>query len=219
MAPVRRVLGPALLVLAVLSTAAAETLVCPANSGCVWTVTKGQTVTLTATPEAGAIFKRWTGACTGYQTSCRASLNQAQNATAWFERPPDFTSTIGALAEVKQDLYHHLYAIRKWTYDNGRTVNYSGLSRAAVQPYLTSAQYAPPGGCDYGVDSGRPNGFRFWVWCGWNQSSSAQWASELWTLFQPYGASNVFVGWGGATSASVEVWFDNISAGYRDGYK
>jgi hypothetical protein len=212
--------GTLALVLFALATASAQPQSCGPNASCTLLFPKNATITLTVSPAQGAIFKRWLGACSGYQTSCTVTLNQAKSVTAQLETPPDFSSTLHpATAESKEDLYYHLMAIRKWAYDNGRTYDYSGLSRSALQPYLTSAQFAAPTSCDYGVDNGRPNGFRFWVWCAWAKSIGGQWATELDQLFAPYGRTATTIEWGNYNDVQIVLWFDNINAGYRDGYK
>jgi len=50
---------------------------------CSYSVTAGQTVTLTATPNTGYYFERWSGACSGSET-CSLNMTAAQSVTANF---------------------------------------------------------------------------------------------------------------------------------------
>lgn len=221
MVGVRRVellAGGALLALAGLSVASAQTAGCGPNSTCGLVFRKDTTVTLTASPNEGAVFKRWLGACSGYQPSCVVTMDQAKNVAAQFETPPSFTSTIPQLAEAKQDFYALLMAIRKWAYDNGVTFNYSALSLNALTPYTSAAERTNPWGSPYQVNNGAPlggpapvDGFRLYVW-GIPAGAQAQWISEMQALFTPYGLSQVFPGWGNPTD--ISLIFNAMNAGY-----
>ncbi len=48
----------------------------------------GTAVTLAATPATGSIFNGWSGACTGTETTCTVTLNQAQTVVADFAPMP-----------------------------------------------------------------------------------------------------------------------------------
>jgi len=54
------------------------------NGGYICKVIYGGTVTLTATPAVGYIFKGWSGACTGTTTSCTVNMTVAKSVTATF---------------------------------------------------------------------------------------------------------------------------------------
>jgi Divergent InlB B-repeat domain len=60
----------------------------PAGIDCGATCSKtfdyGTKVTLTASPNAGAVFKEWTGACAGQGASCTLTITQATSANAVF---------------------------------------------------------------------------------------------------------------------------------------
>lgn len=47
----------------------------------------GSHLTLTATPDAGAVFKSWTGACFGQDATCDLTIQQATSTNAVFELP------------------------------------------------------------------------------------------------------------------------------------
>jgi len=216
--PVRRLASGGLLVLAALGTASAQSAGCGPNTTCGLVFQKNATVTLTAMPQPGAIFKRWLGACSGYQPSCVVTMTQARNVAAQFETPPSFTSTIPQLQETKQDFYALLMAVRKWAYDNGVAYDYSALSLGALTPYTTAAERTTPWGSPYVVNNGAPlggpapvNGFRLYVW-GIPAGQQAQWVAELEALFTPYGLSQVFPGWGDPTD--VSLIFNTMYAGY-----
>ncbi len=53
---------------------------------CTMTVAAGTKVTLTATPQAGAKFVKWTGACTGKALTCQVTVNKARLAVAYFRQ-------------------------------------------------------------------------------------------------------------------------------------
>jgi hypothetical protein len=51
---------------------------------CYTEVKPGQTLTLTATPQAGYAFRRWTGSCSGSSMTCRVVASDARTVTAEF---------------------------------------------------------------------------------------------------------------------------------------
>ena len=53
---------------------------------CTMTVAGGTKVTLTAVPQAGSKFVKWTGACTGKALTCRVTVNKARLAVAYFKQ-------------------------------------------------------------------------------------------------------------------------------------
>ncbi|ABS25884.1 cell wall/surface repeat-containing protein [Anaeromyxobacter sp. Fw109-5] len=66
-----------------------------ATTGCSAPIANGETVTLTATPNAGAILKRWTG-CSSYSgATCTVSMSSARSVTAAFE-PAEYALTVSA---------------------------------------------------------------------------------------------------------------------------
>jgi Divergent InlB B-repeat domain len=58
------------------------------QSSCTVNQTSGTTVTLTATPDTGATFRGWGGACTGTSTTCSVTMNAAKSVTASFTTAP-----------------------------------------------------------------------------------------------------------------------------------
>ncbi|CAK0775093.1 conserved exported hypothetical protein [Gammaproteobacteria bacterium] len=58
----------------------------------------GTSVTLKATPGAGSIFTKWSGACTGTSTSCVVAMNADKTTTANFLARPAATVITGAVA-------------------------------------------------------------------------------------------------------------------------
>lgn len=52
---------------------------------CTVTVAAGTKVTLTAAPQPGSKFVKWTGACTGKALACRVTVNKARLAVAYFK--------------------------------------------------------------------------------------------------------------------------------------
>lgn len=50
-------------------------------------------VTLTATPDAGAVFKAWTGACAGQKEPCRLTISRDTSTNAVFGLPSPTTTT------------------------------------------------------------------------------------------------------------------------------
>jgi len=74
--------------LTVLRQGAGSVTSSPAGISCGNTCTaafaQGSSVTLTATPATGWLFKHWTGACTGSSTSCTVSMTQVRSVTAVF---------------------------------------------------------------------------------------------------------------------------------------
>lgn len=56
------------------------------GSVCAWTYAAGTLVTLSATPEAGAAFARWAGACSGTAPSCAVTVTGSQSVTATFSK-------------------------------------------------------------------------------------------------------------------------------------
>ena len=67
---------------------------------CSYSVTAGQTVTLTATPNMGYYFESWSGACSGSET-CSLNMTAAQSVTANFVAIP---SGYSALSVTKSGL-------------------------------------------------------------------------------------------------------------------
>ena len=65
---------------------------CPGD--CTEAFTGGQSVTLTATPDAGATFLNWSGDCTGTSSTCVVPMTQARAVTAAFEVTPPQTLTV-----------------------------------------------------------------------------------------------------------------------------
>lgn len=63
----------------------------PAGIDCGATCSKeidyGTHLTLTATPDAGAVFKQWTGACNGQDATCDLTITQATSTNAVFDLP------------------------------------------------------------------------------------------------------------------------------------
>jgi hypothetical protein len=57
------------------------------GSGCSRIFDYGTKVTLTATPDAGAVFRTWTGACNGQGASCELTITAATSTNAVFELP------------------------------------------------------------------------------------------------------------------------------------
>jgi hypothetical protein len=51
---------------------------------CTESVTAGTSVTLTATPDSGASFSGWSGACSGTTTTCTVTMTSARSVTATF---------------------------------------------------------------------------------------------------------------------------------------
>lgn len=56
------------------------------SSTCTTEFVHGVSVTLSASPGSGFAFTGWTGACTGVNSKCTLSLDQAKNVTATFSR-------------------------------------------------------------------------------------------------------------------------------------
>lgn len=52
---------------------------------CSFVATYGKKVTLEAKPDAGAVFRTWTGACNGQKASCMLTVTQATSTNAVFE--------------------------------------------------------------------------------------------------------------------------------------
>jgi uncharacterized repeat protein (TIGR02543 family) len=63
------------------------------GGGCSEPQAAGATVTLTATPSAGATFGGWGGACSGTSSSCAVSMTNAKSVTATFSASSGKTST------------------------------------------------------------------------------------------------------------------------------
>ena len=65
------------------------------GSACKAIVDVDKTITLTATPDAGAVFKAWTGACTGQGATCTLTVTHAVSTNAVFDvaGPPTTTPT------------------------------------------------------------------------------------------------------------------------------
>ncbi|MCI2431520.1 hypothetical protein LM602_03045 [Candidatus Acetothermia bacterium] len=64
---------------------------------CSATFTSGTAVTLTATPERGSIFDRWSGACSGTGSTCVIIMDASRSVTATFSP----TRTIGYTGDVE----------------------------------------------------------------------------------------------------------------------
>jgi hypothetical protein len=62
------------------------------GSTCAATFGYGESVTLTATPDPGALFSRWTGDCAGQPAACTVTLNQATSVAASFGLPGTTTA-------------------------------------------------------------------------------------------------------------------------------
>lgn len=56
--------------------------------------TSGSQVTLTATPQGGARFVGWSGACGGSISTCVVTMTQAQQVTATFATPQQYSLTV-----------------------------------------------------------------------------------------------------------------------------
>ncbi len=74
------------------SNSGSNNLDCQAD--CISTYYEGTTITLTATPEAGANFTGWSGDCTGTQPETTVTMAQATTCTATFTNQPPATLTI-----------------------------------------------------------------------------------------------------------------------------
>ncbi|WP_242371713.1 InlB B-repeat-containing protein [Anaeromyxobacter sp. SG26] len=55
------------------------------TDGCSAMIANGATVTLTATPDASSIFRRWSGCTTSDGATCTVTMTSAKTATAYFE--------------------------------------------------------------------------------------------------------------------------------------
>ncbi|MDW8110243.1 MAG: hypothetical protein RMJ96_01370 [Candidatus Bipolaricaulota bacterium] len=67
------------------------------GASCSATFPSGTVVTLTATPERGSIFDRWSGACTGTSTTCSITMDANRSVTATFLP----TRTLGYTGDVE----------------------------------------------------------------------------------------------------------------------
>ncbi len=61
------------------------------ESDCIKEYDENTSIILTATPDADSIFAGWSGACSGMETTCKITMNQAQNVTATFDLIPPNT--------------------------------------------------------------------------------------------------------------------------------
>lgn len=65
------------------------------TSTCTASYAQGTSVTLTATPGAGAVFTGWSGACTGTAATCSVAMSAAKSVTANFG-VPTYTLSVAA---------------------------------------------------------------------------------------------------------------------------
>lgn len=63
---------------------------------CAESFSAGQSVTLSATPAANSVFNGWSGACSGTNSTCTVSMNEAKNVTASFARVSTSVATFEA---------------------------------------------------------------------------------------------------------------------------
>ena len=69
-------------------TSAVPPIACPPNCG-PYLFDYGTRLSLTATPDAGAVFKQWTGACNGQGARCSLTVSEATTTNAVFDLATD----------------------------------------------------------------------------------------------------------------------------------
>jgi subtilisin family serine protease len=76
-------------------TSAPAGITCPGT--CSATYGAGSVVTLTASPQAGAYFSGWSGACSGQTLSCSVRMSQARSVSATFSAKPTLSVALGGV--------------------------------------------------------------------------------------------------------------------------
>jgi phospholipase C len=132
----------------------------PAGINCGQTCTAafatGTTVTLTAAPNSGFVFSRWSGACSGTGT-CTVALNGNTSVTATFGGGTlQSVNHIIFMAQENRGFLHYFGALPKYWADNGYTAEqFDGLPQfntpagpAPTNPGCDPA-FPPPSGCHF----------------------------------------------------------------------
>jgi phospholipase C len=203
------------------------------GSHCSATFDLGSTVTLTATPTAGGVFKGWSGACTG-TGPCTFDLNTTVSVTANFTVGLQSINHIIFMAQENRAFDHYFGAMREYWAQNGYSdQQFDGLPQfnsPAGQPPTnpgcdpTTSNPFPPNDCK--IDSGSPAvaSYHLITQCVENPSPSWNESHNDWNLTNPVAPNATLDGfvWTAAHDArNIQPPFTDIDGlraiGYYDG--
>lgn len=205
------------------------------GSTCTASYASGTKVQLTATPETGAFFNGWSGACTG-ETACSLLMNKNATVTATFNvsQTVNVINHIIFMSQENRSLDHYFGELRQYWRDNGfADESYDGLPQfnpTSGKPPLygppptnrgCDPKYSPPAQCKLDSNSPTVTSYQMITECIETPNPSWNAAHQEWNQQDPVSGTPLLNGyvWASAQKARNANFYDTNgirALGYYD---